>query len=173
MKRTLSLIFLSALIVLICSGYSGGCATYSDTGNEDYSTVKSPDLAVTPAPTYRDPYADVTPTVIPTVVIKRGSPLKIISEPSGAVIEIDNMYVGKTPLTIVVNDYCKYCFDCASVNEGEIDVCESIGLLNINMVNIKATPIKKGYVQEKFLTCRQFFDGGKVFFNTNLVPASK
>ena len=74
--------------------------------------------------------------------------VEIISEPTGTIIEWDNQYLGKTPLTHVLN--------------GKIST--------FHLFSVKATPVIAGqYTQTKL-----FYSPvpSKLYFNMNLVPTN-
>ncbi len=74
--------------------------------------------------------------------------VQIISEPPGAKIEIDNDYVGTTPLTQVLDGH--------------------VGMFTTSV--IKAYPIEQGqYVQTKIIYGNQHMPR-KIYFNMNLKP---
>jgi|ERR1035437_2425420 hypothetical protein len=89
--------------------------------------------------------------------------VEITSNPLGAIIEIDDIYMGKTPLKIPAN------------NKTIVNACD-LYLNHDNkfaMITIRATPKNEGYTQVKIIKCNQIFSGVKLYFDMRLQPINR
>jgi hypothetical protein len=136
-------------IALLFSGsaYNGGCASTEDL-NEDKKGTALDNKTLMPQEKEEDKIS----------VYK----IKIISKPSGSIIEVNNVYVGETPLTILTSDkvLTNICFD--TDNQWS----------EYGYVNIKATPKDIGYTQSKLLGCKQLTQDLTIFFDMRLEPVN-
>lgn len=95
-----------------------------------------------------------TKSFIPTKIIyKPTKDIIVITNPTGAVIEVNNVYYGKSPV--------------------EVSFKKNSWNLFGNAI-IVANPVKDGqYVQRKNIDLDSIPDNSKIYFNMNLIPASK
>lgn len=84
----------------------------------------------------------------------------IISKPEGAIIEINNEYLGTAPIELSSN--------ISAVKQICDSSCSTDDCLKKAFVKITATPKEKGFVQTKYVSCYQIYSGAKFFFDTTL-----